>query len=308
MATFAQGARTGLAYVVESNFGTTPVTPTLISIPYVSHSLNLTKDRVQGQEIIPDRMPRHDRHGNRQAGGDIVVQLGKGDFDPFLESAFFNTWSTNTLKIGTAPKYFTIEEQSLDITQFRKFTGMAVGFMAVSIAPNQMVNTTFSFVGKDSTIAATSVSASAPTAASTNPPFDAYSGGIRIANTGGSLGATNVVTSLDFTLNNALAPTFVIGSSETPALEFGRAEIEGTMNVYFEDTAFINRFLNETETALEVITEAPNGDKMTWLFPRVKINSFEVGVEGATSRQASVSFAALFDTVEGSSVTLTRSA
>jgi hypothetical protein len=115
MATFAQGARTGLAYVVESNFGTTPATPTLIGIPYVSHSLNLTKDRVQGQEIIPDRMPRHDRHGNRQAGGDVVVQLGKGDFDPFLESAFFSTFSTNTLKIGTAPKFFTIEEQSLDI-------------------------------------------------------------------------------------------------------------------------------------------------------------------------------------------------
>lgn len=308
MATFAQGARTGLAYVVESSFGVTPATPTLIGIPYVSHSLNLTKDRVQGQEIIPDRMPRHDRHGNRQAGGDVVVQLGKGDFDPFLESAFFSTFSTNTLKIGTAPKFFTLEEQSLDITQFRRFTGMSVGSMAVSMAPNQMVNTTFTFVGKGGSIATTSVAASAPTAPSINPPFDGYSGGLRIADTGGALGAVNVVTSLDFTLNNALAPTFVVGSDETPSLEFGRAEIEGTMNVYFEDATLINRFLNETETALEVKTGAPNNDEMTWLFPRIKINSFEVGVDGPTSRQASISFSALFDTTENSSLTLTRSA
>jgi hypothetical protein len=116
------------------------------------------------------------------------------------------------------------------------------------------------------------------------------------------------VTSFDFTLNNSLGATFVIGSPTTPALEFGRAEIEGTMNVYFEDSNFINRFIDETETALEITTSAPGGANYVWLFPRIKINSFEVGVDGPTSRQASVSFVALYDTVEDTSLKVTRSA
>lgn len=85
---FAQGSRTGLSYVVESSFGVTPSSPSMTSLPYNSHSLNLSKQRVQGNEIQTDRMPRVDRHGNRQVGGDIVVDLRPGDFDDLIESAF----------------------------------------------------------------------------------------------------------------------------------------------------------------------------------------------------------------------------
>ena len=91
---FAQGSRSGLSYIVESTFGTTPA-GNFTAIPYNSHSLNLTKERVSGNEIQPDRMLRVDRHGNRQAAGDIVVDLRDGNFDPFLESALQNTWDTS---------------------------------------------------------------------------------------------------------------------------------------------------------------------------------------------------------------------
>ena len=59
---FAQGSRSGLSYIVESTFGTTPA-GNFTDLPYNTHSLNLTKDRVAGNEIQPDRMLRVDRHG-----------------------------------------------------------------------------------------------------------------------------------------------------------------------------------------------------------------------------------------------------
>lgn len=305
---FSQGSRAGLSYVVESTFGTTPGTPSLIQLPYTTHSLNLTKERVTGNDIQPDRMPRVDRHGNRSVAGDIAVDLRKGDYDPFLESAFFNTWSTNVLKVGTTPKYFSIEDAATDIAQFRLFTGMSVSSLAVSIKPNQMVTGTFSMVGKDMTISGTSVDA-VKTAASGNAPFDAYSGALSIGDAGGSLSSIATVTGIDFTINNALAPTFVVGSASTPQLEYGMATIEGTITAYFEDATLINRFINETETGLQVVVDDPTGSSdYTWLFPRVKINGAEVPVGGPTARTISLPFVALYDTTEATNLKLTRSA
>ena len=304
---FSQGSRAGLSYVVESTFGTTPGTPALVQLPYTTQSLDLTKDRVTGTDIQPDRMLRVDRHGNRTAAGDIVADLRKGDYDPFLESAFMGTFATNVLKVGTTPKSFSIEDAATDIAQFRLFTGMTVSSLAVSIRPNQMVTGTFSMVGKNMAISGTSVDPS-KTAPSTNQPFDAYSGVMRIADAGGVLASAAIVTGFDFSINNALAPTFVVGSSTTPQLEFGMATVEGTLTAYFEDAALINRFLNETQTALEVSVDDPTGSSdYTFLFPRVKINGAAVPVDNPTSRIITLPFVALYDTTEATNLKLTRS-
>ena len=304
---FSQGSRAGLSYVPEVTFGTTPLTPSLVQLPYTTHSLNLTKERVTGNDIQPDRMVRVDRHGNRSVAGDITVDLRKGDYDALLESAFFSTFATNVLKVGTTPKFFSIEDAATDIAQFRLFTGMAVSTLAVSIRPNQMVTGTFSMVGKDMTISGTSVDA-VKTASSVNQPFDSYSGALSIGTAGGSLTTAAIVTGIDFTINNALAPTFVVGSSATPQLEYGMATVEGTITAYFEDATLINRFINETATGLQVVVDDPTGlSDYTWLFPRVKINGADVPVDNPASRIITMPFVALFDTTEATNIKLTRS-
>lgn len=301
---FAQGSRSSLSYIVESTFGTTPA-GNFINLPFSTHSLNLTKDRVAGNDIQADRMPRVDRHGNRQVSGDIVVDLRDADYDAFLEAAMLNAWSTNVLKVGTTPKFFSIEDYAADIDQARLFTGMTVSSMGVSLAPNQMVTTTFTMVGKDMTISGTQKT---QTAASGAAPFDAYSGDIAIGNVASS-SAVAIVTGLDFTLNNSYAPTFVIGDDSAPSLEYGRAEVEGTLTAYFEDDALINRFLNETESELEVSVNDPTGSNAyTFLFPKIKINSADVGVDGPTSRIINMSFVALYDATEGTNLKITRPA
>lgn len=301
---FSQGSRSSLSFVTEVTFGTTPA-GNFTNLPFSTHSLNLTKDRVAGNDIQADRMPRVDRHGNRQVAGDIVVDLRDGVYDAFLESAMLNAWATNVLKVGVTPKFFSIEDYAADIDQARLFTGMTVSTMGISLAPNQMVTTTFGMVGKDMTIGATQKT---QTAAANNAPFDAYSGDIAIGNVASS-SAVAIVTGLDFTLNNSFAPTFVIGDSAAPSLEYGRAEIEGTITAYFEDAALINRFLNETETELEVSVNDPTGtNAYTFLFPRIKINSADVPVDGPTSRIINLSFVALYDETEASNLVITRPA
>jgi len=258
---FAQGSRSGLSYIVESTFGTTPA-GNFTAIPYNTHSLNLTKERVTGNEIQPDRMLRVDRHGNRQAAGEIVVDLRDGNFDPFLESALQNSWDTSPttapdqLKVGSTPKYFSIEDAANDIGQYRLFTGMSVSSMSLSIAPNQMVTTTFGMVGKDMTISGSGKTVDGATIAQ---PFDSYSGDVSIGDVGNSSAAA-IVTSIEFSIDNAMNPTFVVGDDATPHLETGMATVEGTLTAYFEDASLINRFINETESELVVSVNDPTGN------------------------------------------------
>ena len=212
-----------------------------------------------------------------------------------------STWSADVIKIGTTPKYFSIEDYAADIDQARLFSGCSVNTLAVALAPNAMVAGTFGIVGKDMAISATEKTQDAATDAS---PYDAYSGDLEIGGT-----ASAIVTAMDFTLTNGLAPTFVVGDDSAPSLEVGNAVIEGSMSVYFEDAAMLNRFIDETETSLKVTVgdneATPN--TLEFFFPRCKINSADVGVDGPTSRMIALSFVALRDDTEATSLRITRS-
>jgi len=256
-------------------------------------------------------MARVDRHGNRSAAGDISVDLRDGTYDAFLESAMLGSFITNALKVGTTPKFFSIEDYAADLDQSRLFTGMTVSTMGISLAPNQMVTANFGMVGKDMSLPATSEEKTVD-ADTIVEPFDAYSGDIKIADDGttaiNASNALSIVTGLDFTVTNSFAPTFVVGDSTAPQLEFGRAEIEGTITAYFENVTLLNRFVSETESGIEVSVADPSGNDLTFLFPRVKFNAADVPVDGPGSRIISLPFVALYDAAEDSNLTITRSA
>ena len=288
---FAQGSRSSLGVGVETTFGTTANTYT--NLPIKTHSLDLTKERLQGQDIQADRMQRVDRHGNRNAAGSIEVDLRKGNYDDLLESAFLSTFdSSDEITIGTTPKFLTIEDAMNDIGQYRLFTGMTVSTATFNIAPNQMVETTFEMVGKDMSVSGTGKTVGASTI---NQPFDSYNGAIYEGGVGTS-DLVNVITSINFSITNSFAPTFVVGSDTAPQLEFGRAAIEGSMSVYAEDATFIDRFLGETESELQVSVDDPSGaNSYTFYMPRIKYNGASVPLANEQSRIIELPFVALYD-------------
>lgn len=305
---FSQGARTSLRFIRESVFGETPATPTLVQIPYKTQSLALTKERLEGADILGDRLPFVDRHGFRTAGGSIEVDLRKGDYDAFLESAFFNEFNNNVLKVGTTPRFLTIEDAALDISQFRVFRGMAVNIASFSIAPNQMIQTTFELIGRDMEQRATTVGTSGPTAPTGNEPFDSYNAPI-LEGGPDSGDQICIVSALNFSINNGLSPAFVIGcgNGRSPQMEFGNATIEGTMTVYYENDDLIKKFLDEEETELTITVDDPTqANGYSFFFPRIKYNGAAVPVANPQSRFIELPFVALKDADTATSLQLTR--
>ena len=306
---FAQGSRTRLSFITETTYGTTPA-GNFTELPFSTHNLSLTKDRVQGSDIQTDRMTRHDRHGNRNAIGDIVFDLRSDNYDAMLESLMFSAWDAtpssapDELKVGTTIKSFTFEDYLADIDQARLFTGMAVSQAQFSIQPNQMITTTVGFVGQDMSVGSTEKTV---TAAALNAPFDSHSGALTLANTGATLIANNAITSIDFTVNNSLSPTFVVGNSSSQQLEYGRAEVEGTITAYFEDLTLVNRFLDEVDTGLKITVNDPSGNnEYGFFFPRVKFNGADAPVANPQSRIITIPFVALYDATAGSNLVITR--
>lgn len=306
MAGFAQGSRSGLSYIPEVIYGTTPATGNMVSIPYTGHSLNLTKEQIQSAAIMPDRMLRNDRHGNRQATGEVTVELGPVDFDPFLESAFMGTFTANVLKVGTVVKTFSVEDAVNDVNVFRMFSGVTIGSASLSVAPNQMVQTTFNLIGKD---VATSTVSSKPTKTppSANAPFDSCSGALRVGNAGGALATVATITSIELNIDNDTSNAFVVGQCSPAQLEYGMATVSGTISAYFENLDLYNRFVNETETAIEFTLNNPAANRpYTFLIPRAKINSGDLPVTGPKSRILTMSFSAIYDSATNTVLQVTR--
>lgn len=306
---FAQGSRSRLSFAPEASFGVLPTTPAFQTIPFKTHSLSLSKERVEGQDILSNRIPSVDRHGTRSAGGSIEVDLRRGDYDAFLESAMFNDFDgSDELVVGTEPRFLTLEDAALDITQFRQFSGMAVNTATFNIAPNQMINTTFELVGKNMEQSGTTLGA--PDAAGGFEPFDSFNGALFEGGTA-SGDAICIVSQLQFSITNSLAPIYAIlcgdDTDQAAQLEFGQAVVEGTMTAYYEDAALINKFLNETETSLSVTVDDTTGaNGYTFLFPRVKYNGASVPVANPQSRFIELPFVALLDDSDDTNLKIIR--
>lgn len=77
-----------LSYRRETVFGTIATNDAAArSVPYVSHSMALSKSAIESEEIRPDFQVATMRHGNRAVGGDLELQLQTGTYSPLMESA-----------------------------------------------------------------------------------------------------------------------------------------------------------------------------------------------------------------------------
>jgi hypothetical protein len=269
----AAGSQRSLRYILESSFGTTPSTPTLETIRNTGGSgVGLDRSQLQSNEFRSDRNVSNLRLGNKTPNLEIPIELSYESFEDLIASALFGEWqdtdsdtNPDTVKNGTTQKSLTIEEAFEDISVFQVARGMIVNSMSLNIQPDQIITGSFGFAGKAVDAPATTTIASSVNAPNTNPPFDSYTGSI---NEGGSQIA--VVSGLSLSLNNGLDPKFPLFQNEAHHIGAGRCNVTAELSAYFTDKALLEKFVNETESTLEVVLTDPNGNSYTITLPRIK--------------------------------------
>lgn len=301
----ANGAQHSLHYIAESTYGTTPSTPTWTPLPHTGTTLALTKDAIESEKLRGDRQVEDFRHGNKSIGGDVSSELEYGAFDDILEAVMCGTWATNVLKAGTTRRSFTLERKFADLAtaEFHRYTGVEFNSMAISIAPNAMVSTTFSVVGKDLALATSEVASSTYSSDVGNTPFDSFTGSIT---EGGSSIAT--VTSLEMTIENGLEPLFSVGSDTTNRPSIGKSRVTGTLTTYFDSKALYEKFINETASEIVCTLTDTAGNDIEIDIPNVKYNSGQPDVSGEGAVTVAMDFVALYSSGDASQLVITRTA
>lgn len=310
MANTATGARHSMGYIAEVTYGTTPATPAFDDIRHTSANLNATKTAIESAEVRADRQIAHFRLGNKSVSGDIGIELSYGTFDDFIEAALGGTWAVDTpsagtdqLKVGTTRRSFTVERKfaNLTVPEYHRYTGCEVNSFSLSVSPDAIVTGTFSMIAQDSSIGTAIISGATYNAATTSEPFDSFSGTIT---EGGS--AIGTVTSLELTLENGLNPLFVVGSDVTELPVIGKSRVTGTLGVYFQDKTLLDKFLNETASSLVFTLVDPAGNLYDFTLPNIKYTGGQPDVSGEGEVTLSMPFTALYDSTEGSNLTIER--
>jgi len=265
----AAGSQRSLRYIMETTFGTTPSTPTLDTIRNTGGSgVGLDRSQLQSSEFRSDRNVANLRLGNKTPSLEIPFELSYESFDDLIASALFSAWdggTPDTVKNGTTQKSMTIEEAFEDISVFQVARGMIVNSMSLSIQPDQIITGSFGFAGKAVDAPADTTIASSVNSPNTNPPFDSYTGSI---SEGGATIA--IVSGLSLSLDNGLDPKYVLFADEANHIGAGRCNVTGELSAYFSDKTLLDKFINETESSLNVELTDPNGNTYAITLPRIK--------------------------------------
>lgn len=308
----ANGSRHSMRYVAEATYGTTPATPAFKPIRHTGTTLGLSKESLQSEELRDDRQIADFRHGAYQVGGDINIELSYGSFDDLLEAVLLGTWAVDgggtgidRLKAGVTRRSFTVERFFGDILSadkpYHRFTGVEFNTLSLAINANAMITGSFGVLGQGMSTGTAIIAGATYAAATTTSPLDSFTGTLSEAGT-----PIAVITEISLSLENSLEARFVVGSKQSIRPSIGRSNVTGQVTAYFENSALLDKFINETESSIEFELPDGAGNKYTFTLPRIKYTGGQPDVDGEGPITLSMPFQALLDATTGTNLIIDR--
>ena len=305
----ADGSRHSMAQVLETVYGELPATPAFKAIRHNSTTLATAINTIQSEELRDDRNQTDLRHGTRAVGGEIVSELSFGSLDDQLEALLCGTWNNDVLVNGVVRRSFSLFRNFKDVDSSKlpyfTYVGCEYNTMTLSISTESIVTANFGIVGANQLEPSSTV----PTGAtfgepSTTEPMDSFSGSIK---EGGVESA--VVTEIELSVENGIAPRYVVGSKKSIKQSIGKFKVSGTLTAYFEDATLIGKYLREEASSLEItVTDGMPDNQYTFLLPKIKFTGGQPDVGGEGPITLSMPFTASYDPSILGTLKITRKA
>jgi hypothetical protein len=309
------GSQTRIGYITESTAGTTPATPAFNIVPINDFSLLLAKDTFNDSTIQADRQNHYFKHGNKKVSGDVTVTLlgvgatpsGNTLFDPWFESVFNNAWNSNVLKIGNTQKSFTFEKTLTDIagtSNYFRYRGCQATGVSIDVALNAPVKAKFTVAGLDADALATSIITGATyVSVPTAPQPFVHINASNFFKEGGVV--TTLMTAFSLNIQNGSDTNYYLGSAVAGSITSSKASVTGSATFYFSDSTLYNKFVNETQSSLEV--KLSDGTRSyTILLPAVVYSAATQVINNDNTVIVTMPFTAIFDATEATTVKITR--
>lgn len=239
--------------------------------------------------LTMDTTPLSGTHGVEVGGGDEQIV------------------AADAITGGTERRAFTLVRHFADILTADKpyhiLRGVEMNTLQLTIAANSMITGTLSVMGRSMEVSEDLTGLGVPTynPASTTSPLDSFTGTLQ---EGGTIIA--VITEITLNLQNGLEPRFVVGSKDSIDPSIARSNLTGQVTAYFENSALLDKFINETDS--DIVFSLPDGDGnlQRYTIPRIKYTGGQPDVQGEGPVTLAMPFQALLDTTEGSNIRIER--
>ncbi len=198
---------------------------------------------------------------------------------------------------GVFENSFAIEQRMNDITQFDLYTGVKVSTMRVSAAPDSFVPITFGIMGQLGDITGTSGdTAGGLDDVDTTEPVDTHQTTMTVKE-GGS--ASTIITAFELNVDLQRTVDLPLGFAGPTEIDAGRTAVTGSITVYMEDAVEIDKFLDETESSLEISFNDPDGNQIFFTLPAIKYSGADHPVSGSDRLFITMPFQAFMDSSTG---------
>lgn len=301
----AYGAQHSLWLVPEVAWATTPATPAFVAHPLTKISGGASMTTLVDPTIRGDRQIAYVRNGAIADKLEISDVLRYGLYDNLIEAACCGSWTTNVVSPGTTYHSFTGERKHTDVSDkpYFRHTGLEVGKASFKVTKDSFVEATFSLMGQDENDYATAISGATYGAIDTsNSPFDSFTCTL---NEGGS--SIQVVQDFTIDIDNKLEEKRVVGSrlALRPAKLF--SDVQGSVQVYFENAALFDKFKASTFTSMSLALTDSAGNALAISIPKLLFTGeANRDVSGPGSISTNLKFQAILDPVTGTNISFTR--
>lgn len=306
--TIASGSSRRIAYAPETVYGTAPATPSFKTLRATGGGPRTNKTTGTSDEIQADRNVRDEYQLGQDVTGAYDFELTYGSFDDLLEGVMFGTWATNVLKNGTTDKSFTFEE-TLNIgganRSYSRYTGGMVSMLSLSIASRAAVTGSMTIMAQDETLDTAIVTGTTYVAAPTTPVMTSSANVAALSIPG--LTTQPKVRSLTMEINNNLRTRPLVGSLFTDSFGYGRFEVTGTLECYFESNELYQKVLDHGSSSLTFTAGNATLNKYTFFLPKIIFGNGERRPGGNNDDvMLSIPFRAVYDATTAATLQITR--
>lgn len=301
----ASGSQHNLYIVPETKDGETPANAKWAQLRNTGTTLKQTTETIVSEEIRADRQISGMTHGVPSIAGDISGEMSFKTYDLLLEAALLGTWDKDMVKTGVKRRSFSVLRHHTDITDkpYMLFTGVQVGGFALSMSTDGKVGIVFNCIGRGGQLLSSLPAGSALGESTTTPIFNSFRGS---ASVGGQ--SSSILTEASVELNNNMNPRNVLFSASSLSPSVGRSDAKLQVSAYFENAKLIETYLNETEIAISFDLVDSLSNKLTFSFPRCKLEANMPEVTGEDDIILSTPVQALLDPIKGTNVIIERKA
>ena len=177
---------------------------------------------------------------------------------------------------GVTPKSFSVERGFEDANVYEYLTGMEMDTFSVSASANSLVTASFGMLGRSQS------SRVGRQGGITDVTEETYGSTLNASSNVATIGHSHpttstiltadlaIVTEISLEITNNLRELNALGTVGAASIGSGEFSVTGSMSVYFEDDALLEKLLENQQTSLRFGFSAEDGSMISFFLPAIK--------------------------------------